>query len=206
VAPALRVLTGPGEAQLTVRRSRFCAHSAPVADDGAALRAFVEEVRRSHRDAGHVVYAWRGESARTRSSDDGEPHGTGGRPCLVALEQADVVGSAVAVARVFGGTLLGSAGLARAYGDAARAAVGAAPSRALARRQRARVRAAFADQAVVEAALAGAVDALTRTYTAAGVELEGEIEADRFEALARAVAGASGGRARLTAVEAPRWR
>jgi putative IMPACT (imprinted ancient) family translation regulator len=82
-----------------------------------------------HHDATHVVFAWKigaGDSARTRSSDAGEPAGTAGPPVLRAIESAGVTDVAVAVARDFGGTRLGKAGLARAYRDAAQGALEAA--------------------------------------------------------------------------------
>lgn len=189
-----------------MRRSRFLAHAAPVEDDGGALRAFVAAVRAAHRDARHVVYAWRGADGRSRTADDGEPRGTGGRRCLEALERAGAVGAAVAVARVFGGTLLGVGGLGRAYFDAAAAAVAAAGLRPLVRVRRVTVTCDFADEASVARALGGAGVVWARTYAAGGVELAGEVEDAAVAALAAAVAAASGGRAHLRTMGEARWR
>jgi putative IMPACT (imprinted ancient) family translation regulator len=119
------ILSGRGEAALTVRRSRFLAVAAPVGDT-AALAALLAEVRAAHREARHIPHAWIDGDGSGRSSDDGEPGGTAGRPCLAALARPGLRAAAVAVARIFGGTLLGAANLTRAYGDAATAAVEAA--------------------------------------------------------------------------------
>jgi putative IMPACT (imprinted ancient) family translation regulator len=83
-------------------------------------------VARLHHGATHVVFAWKigsGDSARARCSDAGEPPGTAGPPILRAIESAGVTDVAVAVARDFGGTRLGKAGLARAYREAAEGAL-----------------------------------------------------------------------------------
>lgn len=118
-------LAGIGSSEDVVRRSRFFGYAGPVADAGA-LRAFLDEVRARHPGVRHAPFAWIGADGERRASDDGEPSGTGGRPCLGALERAGVQGAAVAVARIFGGVLLGAANLGRAYGEAAAQAVAAA--------------------------------------------------------------------------------
>jgi putative IMPACT (imprinted ancient) family translation regulator len=120
-----RTLAGTGHARILVHRSRFLAYAAPV-DDREALAAFLQQVRQRHPGARHVPYAWVAPDGAVRSSDDGEPPGTGGRPCLAALEGRQLRRAAVAVARLFGGVLLGAANLGRAYRDAAEAAVEAA--------------------------------------------------------------------------------
>ena len=200
------LLGGEGEAATTVRRSRFFGHAAPVSDGREAVAAFIASVRARHREAGHVVYAWRGRDGATRTSDDGEPPGTGGRPLLAALDHAGVVDSAVAVARIFGGTLLGAAGLGRAYGEAAALALAAAPVRVVRPFARVRARAAYADQAAVEAVLAGWLADTVRTFGPDGVEIGGELPAESVEAVALALAEATRGRVRLAAGAARHWR
>ena len=117
-----------GRAQLRERASRFFAYALPVETPeqaGAAL----ERLGREHHDATHVVFAWKigaGDSARARSSDAGEPAGTAGPPILRAIEAAGVTDVVIVVAREFGGTRLGKAGLLRAYRDVAREALEAA--------------------------------------------------------------------------------
>ena len=96
------------------RRSRFIAHITHVEGEREA-RAFVDSVRSSHRDARHNVPAWALSDGRERRSDDGEPQGTAGQPILDVLHGADLADVCCVVTRYFGGTLLGSGGLARAY-------------------------------------------------------------------------------------------
>jgi len=98
-----------------VRKSRFIAHAAPVADEDEALAFFAAQ-----RDATatHNCWAWRiGE--RYRFHDDGEPGGTAGRPILAAIDGQGLDQVAVLVIRWFGGIKLGAGGLVRAYGGVA---------------------------------------------------------------------------------------
>jgi putative IMPACT (imprinted ancient) family translation regulator len=105
-----------------VRGSRFLA-LAGLADDEASALACVDAARREHHDATHVAFAFRLRGGRTRAADAGEPAGTAGRPILAAIDAARLVDAVVVVVRWFGGTKLGTAGLARAYGQAARRAL-----------------------------------------------------------------------------------
>jgi uncharacterized YigZ family protein len=110
--------------ELREKGSRFLAVVAPAADEEAA-RAVVEALRREHPDATHHCFAWRlGAEARERSSDAGEPGGTAGPPILSALRGAGLSDVVAVVVRWFGGVKLGKGGLVRAYGGAARAALG----------------------------------------------------------------------------------
>lgn len=122
---AFLTLAGCGQARIAVRRSQFFSYGAPVGDE-AAWAAFLRDVRGRHPGARHVPGAWVDAAGTERAFDDGEPPGTGGRPCLAALRRRGLAGSGVAVARLFGGTLLGAGNLGRAYGEAAEAAVRAA--------------------------------------------------------------------------------
>lgn len=90
---------------------------------------FVQTVRSRNPKARHVAYAavvGDSSQAHERMSDDGEPAGTAGRPVLNVLRQSGLTGCVIAVARYFGGILLGSGGLIRAYSSAASAAVAGA--------------------------------------------------------------------------------
>ena len=94
--------------------------------EGAAL-AFLEEIRTLHRTARHNVYAYvLRENNRVRYSDDGEPAKTAGIPVLETIQHAGLVDVAVVVTRYFGGTLLGTGGLVRAYTQSAKAGLQAA--------------------------------------------------------------------------------
>ena len=114
------------EAEFTVNKSRFIGYARPVASAEEA-NAFVSEIRALHREARHNVYAYIvREPAYSRFSDDGEPQGTAGKPVLDALKKPELTDAAVVVTRYFGGILLGTGGLVRAYSHAAHLAVEAA--------------------------------------------------------------------------------
>ena len=103
-----------------IKGSRFIASVAFAANEVEAM-AHVASVRAVHHAARHHCWAWRtGEGGEvSRSSDDGEPSGSAGRPILAAITGAELTFVAVAVTRYFGGTKLGVGGLVRAYGGAA---------------------------------------------------------------------------------------
>ncbi|WP_284759689.1 YigZ family protein [Agrobacterium sp. fls2-241-TYG-188a] len=98
-----------------IKKSRFIALASPIADEDAAKR-FIEE--HSDPTATHNCWAWRTGQVY-RFSDDGEPSGTAGKPILQALDGQSLDMVAVVVIRWFGGILLGSGGLMRAYGGTA---------------------------------------------------------------------------------------
>lgn len=111
-------------AEIDVRRSRFLAVVCRVGDESAA-RAVIAGCRSAYPDARHHCSAFvLGPAPRTeRSNDDGEPSGTAGAPMLQVLRSADLSDVVAVVTRYFGGTLLGTGGLARAYADAVHAAL-----------------------------------------------------------------------------------
>ena len=122
---AYRTVAARVTAEIVEKRSRFIAQLAPVASEEEAL-AFIEEVRAEHRMARQNVYAYVLRGGRVRYTDDGEPPKTAGMPTLEAVQHAGLEDVAVVVTRYFGGVLLGTGGLVRAYGDATRAAIDAA--------------------------------------------------------------------------------
>lgn len=113
-----------------IKGSRFIASLTAIEDEADAL-AHIASVRKEHHAARHVCWAWRtGERGEhSRSSDDGEPSGSAGKPILAAIVGADLTFVVVAVTRYFGGTKLGVGGLVRAYGGAAAEALGEADIR-----------------------------------------------------------------------------
>lgn len=115
--------------EIEVVNSRFIATLAPVFSVDAA-RDFIGRVRAEFSDASHNVPAFLvgfGPSVTAHCTDDGEPAGTAGRPVLAVLKGSGLGDIAVVVTRYFGGTKLGTGGLVRAYGDATRAVLSAAP-------------------------------------------------------------------------------
>lgn len=104
--------------EFTERRSRFIGYIKPVKTEQEAID-FTNEIKEKHKDATHNVYAYiLRENQKTRYSDDGEPHKTAGLPVLEVLQKNNLVDVAAVVTRYFGGTLLGTGGLVRAYTNA----------------------------------------------------------------------------------------
>ena len=119
----MKIITVPADAEIEVKRSRFIA-SVSHADTEEKAQLFIEGVRKAHRDARHNCFAMRiGTVIFERSSDDGEPQGTAGRPMLDMLKGNGITDAVCVVTRYFGGTLLGTGGLLRAYSDALREAL-----------------------------------------------------------------------------------
>ena len=114
-----RVLLEGGEGEIVEKKSRFIATIRKCESEEEAV-AFIEEMKKKYWDARHNCSAFvigsRGEL--TRCSDDGEPSGTAGRPMLEVLLGEGIRNIAVVVTRYFGGTLLGTGGLVRAYTQA----------------------------------------------------------------------------------------
>lgn len=117
-----RILYKGGQGELTEKKSRFIATTRPVETEEEAL-AFIEEVRKKYWDARHNCFAYViGEKGELqRCSDDGEPSQTAGRPMLDVLLGEEVRNVCAVVTRYFGGTLLGTGGLVRAYSGAVKA-------------------------------------------------------------------------------------
>jgi len=115
-----------GEAEFTEKRSRFIGYAKPVQSEEEAL-AFLEEIRARRWDARHNVYAYRLRGGSLmRYSDAGEPQGTAGMPTLEVLTKSGVTDTVLVTTRYFGGILLGTGGLVRAYSKAAQLALQAA--------------------------------------------------------------------------------
>ena len=114
-----RVLLEGGQGEIVEKKSRFIANIRPVESEEEAA-AFIEEMKKKYWDARHNCSAFViGKKAElTRCSDDGEPSGTAGRPMLEVLLGEGIRNIAVVVTRYFGGTLLGTGGLVRAYSGA----------------------------------------------------------------------------------------
>lgn len=115
------------EATHTVERSKFIAHIRRVESREEAER-FIAEIKKEYWDARHNVYAYVLKTGETRCSDDGEPSGTSGMPTLEVLLGQGFSDVCVVTTRYFGGILLGTGGLVRAYSKAASLALEAAGS------------------------------------------------------------------------------
>ncbi len=113
-----------GQGEYVEKKSRFIAQAVHVESEEEAI-AFLEKVRKKYYDARHNCYAWviGEQKEKTRSSDDGEPSGTAGLPILKAIDGSGCTNVLIVVTRYFGGTLLGTGGLVRAYSKSAKDAL-----------------------------------------------------------------------------------
>lgn len=117
-----KVVHEGGQGEIVEKKSRFICTVKPVESEEEAV-AFINEMKKKYWDAKHNCSAFSiGENNQlTRCSDDSEPAGTAGRPMLDVLIKEEIHNVAVVVTRYFGGVLLGTGGLVRAYQDAVKA-------------------------------------------------------------------------------------
>lgn len=187
-------LAAPATHELIVKHSRFLASAAPVEDADAAA-AFIASV--SVADATHNCWAWRLGDAY-RSSDDGEPAGTAGRPILAAIDGQGLDGVVVVVTRWYGGIKLGAGGLVRAYGGAAAECLRTAERCEVIEMTEVEVECPFADVAAVHGALpAFEAEKLSEDYAAEGVRFRLRLPAIHVDALATRLRDATRDRARM---------
>ena len=119
-----KTIIEPGTGEIVEKKSRFIGYVRHTESEEEAL-AFVNEIRKKHYDARHNCFAYcvDGEQQTQRFSDDGEPGGTAGKPILEVIKGNELCDVCIVVTRYFGGTLLGTGGLVRAYTDASKACI-----------------------------------------------------------------------------------
>jgi len=103
--------------EIVVKKSRFISCACRIDSEDKA-KEYIAEVKRQHKKARHVTFAYSLPNI-ARFNDDGEPHGTAGLPLLNSIQRRNMENVVVVVVRYFGGILLGKGGLIRAYGKAA---------------------------------------------------------------------------------------
>ena len=113
-----------GSGEIVEKKSRFIANIKSV-ETVEEAQVYIEEMKKKYWDARHNCSAFSvgTEQVTTRCSDDGEPSGTAGKPILEVISGSGIHNIVVVVTRYFGGTLLGTGGLVRAYTDATRAGI-----------------------------------------------------------------------------------
>lgn len=175
-----------------IKKSRFTAFAAPIANEAEA-KEFLASV--FDPSANHNCWAWRiGQSYRF--SDDGEPSGTAGKPMLAALDGQEIDRAVVVVTRWFGGILLGSGGLVRAYGGTAAACLRQAEKTEVIATTPVRFHVGFSDLALVKSRLQGFQN-LTVTgedFGAEGAELSAELPEEKASEIAALFKDISSGR------------
>ena len=119
-----KTIEKPAEGYLTEKKSKFISYIFPVKDTDQ-VKELLDEYRKKYYDARHVCWAYMLGEKRDefRSNDDGEPSGTAGRPILGQINSYELTNVLILVIRYFGGTLLGTGGLIKAYKEAAEAAI-----------------------------------------------------------------------------------
>ena len=122
-------ITVPEQAsdEIVIQKSRFIGYACPCSSEEEAIQ-FIRTIREMHREARHHCFAYiiGMNSGIIRYSDDGEPNGTAGLPILNVLKNEKIVNCCVVVVRYFGGVLLGTGGLSRAYSQGCKIALDAA--------------------------------------------------------------------------------
>lgn len=184
-------LMGPCQFQEEIRKSRFITLAAPV-DSAAQAQAFIAQS--SDPAATHNCWAWKvGE--QYRSSDDGEPGGTAGRPILAAIEAQGCDQVVVLVIRWYGGIQLGTGGLARAYGGGANKCLQQAEKRLLISRVALRCSCTFSELALLKLRVAEAQGmVLDEEFTSNGVNLQLAVGHEVIPSLQQQLADLSRGR------------
>ena len=195
----LYTLTAPAEARQDIKKSRFLAIAGAI-ETGDAAKAFVA----SHADpaANHNCWAWRiGQSYRF--NDDGEPSGTAGKPILQAIDGQGLDRVAVVVTRWFGGVLLGSGGLIRAYGGTAALCLRNADKTPLIDMVLTTLTCGFGDLALLQARLGGlpGVQMQSPTFNDNGAQLTVTVPRSNADEAARMVADITSGRSLLRFME-----
>ncbi len=183
---------------LEARKSRFLAYAAPIESPEEAM-AWLHQ--RSDPQATHNCWAWR-VGAAYRSSDDGEPGGSAGRPILAAIDGQGLDAVAVLVVRWYGGTNLGVGGLARAYGGAAAECLRTAPRRARIDWRDATLACDFSLAGAVHALLdASGATKVGESFHEHGLHLRLRVPASTYDGLAARLRDLSRGAARLHALD-----
>lgn len=190
------VLAGPATFEQEIKRSRFRAVAGPV---GSAEEALGFVAGRGDVQAGHNCWAFR-VGGVYRFSDDGEPGGTAGKPILQAIDGQELDNVAVVVSRWFGGVLLGTGGLARAYGGTAAACLRAAERLPFVPFTTVSIGCTFADAGRIRARLEAIADARVdgEEFTAGGVRLTVALPSSGAEAFIRLVKDITRGHASVT--------
>lgn len=190
------------EAELVEKKSRFIATVRPVASEEAAA-AFIEEMKKKYYDARHNCSAFvigdRGQL--TRSSDDGEPSGTAGRPMLEVLLGSGIRNIAAVVTRYFGGTLLGTGGLVRAYSGVLKEALAKCETARQHFGVRMKIKADYNAVGKLQYILAGRGIAIEDSVYAADVEMTVIAPIEVYDRLCKELVEATSGRAEFEELE-----
>ncbi|MDR0821490.1 MAG: YigZ family protein [Oscillospiraceae bacterium] len=196
-----KTIRGFAESSFIERKSEFIGQIAPLNDEQAAL-AFIADTKARHRKARHHCFAYIiTNEGVIRHSDDGEPSGTAGLPILEAMKREGLSNVCLVVTRYFGGVLLGTGGLSRAYGRAAADVIAAAEIKTFFTAARLAVKLPYSlyGKAAATAATCGAV--LTDEVFGEDVSFTVYVKTENEQEFTSSLNEQSGGRADITRVE-----
>ena len=180
------------------RKSVFIGMAMPVSTEADAL-AFIESVKKKYPDARHHVYAYvLRENSTMRFTDDREPQGTAGMPVLDVIRKNGCTDVAVVVTRYFGGTLLGTGGLVRAYTSAA---IGALENAEIIRYDiysSAEFEVSYSDYGKIATLLAEVGFRISDTVFEENVKISGSVLKSNLDVLNEKMTEITSGRARIT--------
>ena len=184
--------TGPGEAEFTEKRSRFLGHIRMVESEDEA-RTFIAEMKKKYYDARHNCWCYSIRNGPERYSDDGEPQGSAGIPMLEVLRRQGLTNCVCVVTRYFGGVLLGTGGLFRAYTKSARDALEAAGRSAVRRWICMELPCSYAAAERMKQELAACGGAVEAVDYGAAVTIRGLVPAEAVDAFRARIFDLSGG-------------
>ena len=183
------------------RKSVFIGWAAPVSTEAEALK-FLESVKKKYPDARHHVYAYvLRENLTMRFSDDREPQGTAGMPVLDVIRKNGCTDTVIVVMRYFGGTLLGTGGLVKAYTEAALGALKGGEIIRYDVYSSFVISVSYSDYGKITAPLSDIGFRITDTEYREGVEISGSLLRSDEEKLIKKLADLTSGRAVLTKIE-----
>ena len=197
-----RTIKKPGNSEVVEKKSRFIGVAAHVSSEDEAAE-FVRKIKKEYYDARHSCWAYviGDKSESMRASDDGEPQGTAGRPILDVITGKGLTYTIVVVTRYFGGTLLGTGGLVRAYSKAADEAVQNAVISEMKEADFLSVRAAYNDTGRIQYLLAAKGVNVIGTEYGADAVFTILIEKDKTESIKAEMTEATGGRVSAEVIE-----
>lgn len=196
--PSYRVVYQAGNGEYEEKKSRFIANVVPVSSEEEAA-AFIDSIRKKYYDARHNCTAFIIGRNRelTRCSDDGEPGGTAGKPILEVLLKEGVTNVAVVVTRYFGGTLLGTGGLVRAYTRAAREGLAGAGIATMRYGKELTIRIDYTDVGKVQYILGSRRIEIAQSRYTRNVEFDIRVPAEAAKALTQELTEATAARVRI---------
>lgn len=196
------MLTKGAEAELVEKKSRFIATVCPVGSEEEAA-AFIEKMKKKYYDARHNCSAFviGSQAQLTRSSDDGEPSGTAGRPMLEVLLGSKVRNVAAVVTRYFGGTLLGTGGLVRAYSEVLKKALAECETARQRFGVKLKIKADYNSIGKIQYLLASKNIAITDSVYAADVEMTAIVPIEEYDRLCKELTEVTSAKAGLEEIE-----